>query len=44
MSQAVVEWSGMRQPHRPDRDYSELHFAFGRQQYDAALREEFGSR
>ena len=44
MSQAVVEWSGMRQPHRPDRDYSELHFTFDRQPYDAALSEGFGLR
>ncbi len=34
MGSAVVEWSGLRQPHRPDRDYSELHFRFDRQQYD----------
>jgi hypothetical protein len=44
MSQGVVEWSGIRQPHRPDRDYSELQFTFDRQQYDAALGEAFGSR
>ncbi len=44
VSQAVVEWSGMRPPHRPDRDYSELHFTFARQQCDAALSGAFGSR
>lgn len=43
MGSAVVEWSGIRQPHRPDRDYSELHFRFDRQQYDTALSEAFGS-
>jgi hypothetical protein len=41
---AVVDWSAIRQPHRPDRDYSKLHFTFDRQQYNAALSEAFGSR
>ena len=44
MGSAIVEWSGIRQPHRPDRDYSEFQFRFDRQQYDTALSEAFDSR
>jgi hypothetical protein len=34
----VVEWSAFRQPHRPDRDYTDLHFTFDRRHYDAEIR------
>ena len=39
-----VEWSGFRQPHRPDREYKDLHFAFDRAEYDQELIRAFGKR
>lgn len=34
----VVEWRDFNQPHRPGRDYSGLHFAFSRTEYDQEIR------
>ena len=34
VDEEVVEWSGFRQPHRPERDYADLRFMFDRRQYD----------
>jgi hypothetical protein len=39
----VVSWDGFEQPHRPERDYSELQFSFDRGQYDSTLTRAFSS-
>ena len=43
MGDELVEWRDFEQPHRPERDYSELAFTFSRSQYDAELRRALGA-
>ena len=42
LGKELVEWSGFRQPHLPERQYAELHFTFDRRQYDEEIDQAVG--
>lgn len=43
MTKDQVEWRDFQQPHRPDRDYSDLRFSFGRFAYEAEVERAFAN-